>query len=229
MADIVRVSYLGHACVLVETQKGTRILMDPFDKSVGYNATPVECNVITISHEHFDHSNVRMGLGMPKVFRGVNGGSWVGVDTTYMGIRIYNVSVYHDDEMGRIRGKNSIFVFEFHDTTIPIRMSHLGDLGHNLKPEDLTRIGKIDILFIPIGGYFTIDYKIASEIVTNISPHVIIPIHYKTEVTRSWEIDNPEKFLSNFKEVRYVKDWNYTFSESDLEGDKIIFFMDYRP
>ncbi len=229
MSGIIKVSYLGHSCVLVESQKGTKILMDPFDKSLGYNTTPVECNIITVSHEHFDHCNVRMGLGMPKVFKGVNSGGWVGIDTTYMGIRIYNVSVYHDEEMGKLRGKNSIFILEFHDSTIPVRVAHLGDLGHRLKPEDLTRMGKIDILFVPIGGYFTIDYKSALDIVMNISPRIVIPIHYRTKVTHSWEIDGPEKFLSNFSEVRYIKDWSYDFQEVDLQNDKVVFLMDYRP
>ncbi|MCX8029758.1 MAG: MBL fold metallo-hydrolase [Brevinematales bacterium] len=225
---ILKVSYLGHACFLLESERGVKILTDPFDKSLGYNTNPVECNIITISHEHFDHSNVRMGLGMPRVFKGVNNGSWVGIDTNYMGIRIFNVSVYHDEEMGKRRGKNSIFVFEFHDSSIPLRVCHLGDLGHDLKPEDVTRIGKVDLLFIPVGGYFTIDATTASKIVSKISPKIIIPMHYKTKTTISWEIDTYEKFVQNYKDIIHIKDWNYIIQSSDLQHDKVVLLMDHR-
>ncbi|MCS7298443.1 MAG: MBL fold metallo-hydrolase [Spirochaetia bacterium] len=225
---VLKISYLGHSCFLLETDKGTRILTDPFDKSVGYNTEPVECNIITISHEHFDHSNARMGLGMPRVFKGVNNGSWVGIDTNYMGIRIFNVSVYHDESMGKDRGKNSIFVLEFHDTAVPLRVCHLGDLGHDLKPEDITRIGKVDVIFVPVGGYFTIDARVASNIVFKISPKVVIPMHYKTNITQTWNIDPVDKFLEYFENKIRVNDWNYFIQPSDLQYDKLVLVMDYR-
>ncbi|MEN2998181.1 MAG: MBL fold metallo-hydrolase [Brevinematia bacterium] len=225
---ILRVSYLGHSCFLLENEKGVRILMDPFDKSLGYNTEPLECNVITMSHEHFDHNNVRLGLGMPRVFKGVNNGSWVGIDTTYMGLRIFNVSVYHDEEMGKIRGKNSIFVLEFHDSSVPFRLCHLGDLGHDLEPEDVTRIGKVDILFVPIGGYFTIDSSVATRIVAKLSPRIVIPMHYRTDVTKTWNIDGPEKFVSSFKDIVYVKDWNYTIQPPDLQRENVVILLEYR-
>lgn len=225
---VLKISYLGHACFLLENEKGVKILMDPFDKSIGYNSEPVECNIITISHEHFDHSNTRLGLGMPRVFKGVNNGSWVGIDTTYLGLRIFNISVYHDDEMGKIRGKNSIFVLEFHDSSIPIRVAHLGDLGHDLNPEDITRIGKVDILFVPIGGYFTIDSAVAFKVVSKISPKIVIPMHYKTNVTKTWNIEDLEKFVSSFKEVLYIKDWNYTIQPGDLQRETTALVMEYR-
>lgn len=225
---VLKISYLGHSCFLLENEKGIKILMDPFDKSIGYNMEPVECNIITISHEHFDHNNIRLGLGMPKVFKGVNNGSWVGIDTTYMGVRIFNVSVYHDEEMGRLRGKNSIFVLEFHDTSVPLRVCHLGDLGHDLKPEDITRIGRVDILFVPIGGYFTIDSRTAFNIASKISPKITVPMHYKTHVTNTWDIEDPSSFISKFKEVLVVKDWNYIVQPIDLQRENFVLVMDYR-
>lgn len=225
---VIKISYLGHSCFMLETEKGVKILTDPFDKSIGYNYNPVECNIITISHEHLDHNNPRLGLGMPRVFKGVNNGSWVGIDTTYMGIRIFNVSVYHDEEMGKNRGKNSIFVFEFHDTSVPLRVCHLGDLGHDLKPEDVTRIGRIDILFVPIGGYFTIDSKTAVKVVSKLSPKIIIPMHYKTEVTKTWDIELPDNFISNFRDIIHIKDWTYTIQPLDLQYNGIVFIMEYR-
>lgn len=226
---ILKVNYLGHSCFLLETEKNVKILMDPFDKSIGYNTEPVQCDMITVSHEHFDHSYTRMGLGMPRIFKGVDKGSWVGIDTTYMGMRVYTVSVYHDEEMGRLRGKNAIFVIEIHDSSVPIRVCHLGDLGHDLKPEDLTRIGKVDVLFIPVGGYFTIDSLTAYKICSKISPKIIIPMHYKTNVTKSWEIEPLDNFLKYFRDIIHVNNWSVVVQPVDLNYSGVVFVMNYRP
>jgi L-ascorbate metabolism protein UlaG (beta-lactamase superfamily) len=228
MNGVLNISYLGHSCFLLESEKGFKILTDPFDKSIGYNTEPVFCDVVTVSHEHFDHANLRMGLGNPRVFKGVNQGNWVGIDTTMKGVRIFTVSVYHDEENGRLRGKNAIFVFEFHDSSIPLRVCHLGDLGHDLKPEDITRIGKVDILFVPIGGYFTIDPVSAHKVVTKISPKIVIPMHYRTEVTKDWNIAEVGDFVKLFNDVIFVDNWSFTLQPANLENVNVVYVMNYR-
>jgi L-ascorbate metabolism protein UlaG (beta-lactamase superfamily) len=228
MNGVLNISYLGHSCFLLESEKGFKVLTDPFDKSVGYNPEPVFCDVITISHEHFDHSNIRMGLGNPKVLKGVNQGNWVGVDTTFKGVRIFTVSVYHDEENGKIRGKNAIFVMEFHDSSIPLRVCHLGDLGHDLNPEDIMRIGKIDVLFVPIGGYFTIGPEMAHKIIKKISPKIVIPMHYKTEVTQGWDLAEVNVLTKFFSDVIFVNNWTFTLQPANLENTEVVYVMDYR-
>ncbi len=225
---LLSISYLGHSCFLVETENKTKILMDPYDKSVGYSMEPVYADIVTISHEHYDHNYHRLALGNPKILKGTDGGRWVGIDTTINNIRIYTISVYHDEENGMRRGKNSIFVFETHYSGLSVRFAHLGDLGHDLKPEDVTRMGKIDVLFIPVGGYFTIGPKEADSIIFKTSPKIIIPMHHKTSATSTWPLEPVDTFIQNKTEVIHVNNFIAYLNESDLMSKNIIWVLDYR-
>jgi len=90
-------------------------------------------------------------------------------------VQIEGVTVFHDESHGMKRGKNIIYKF----TLDEINFCHLGDLGHDLEEETLNKIGQVDILFIPVGGTFTIDAEKACKIINKIKPKIAIPMHYK--------------------------------------------------
>ncbi len=108
--------------------------------------------------------------GNPKVVRGTG-------RSKAKGIEFKGIASYHDDAGGRLRGNNIIFCFEVDG----IRVCHLGDLGHLLDDKQVKEIGSVDILLIPVGGYYTIDAKAATQVCSQLKPKVIIPMHYKTE------------------------------------------------
>ncbi|HCP59970.1 MAG TPA: MBL fold metallo-hydrolase [Dehalococcoidia bacterium] len=168
----MKIKYLGHASFIITSDTGVRIITDPYETSpdLTYGEITESADVVTVSHGHFDHCNVAAVKGNPEVVRGA-------VAREVKGIRFKAIPTYHDDAGGRLRGSNTIFCFEMDG----IRVCHLGDLGHLLDDRQVAEIGTVDILLIPVGGYYTIDARVASEVCNQLKPRIIIPMHYRTE------------------------------------------------
>jgi len=205
--DGLKVQWLGHACFLITNKK--RILTDPFDKSVGYPVPAVEADVMLVSHAHSDHNNVSMAKGNPKIVK-TTGESTVS-DITFLG-----VPSYHDDAGGRKRGQNIIFVWKMDGMCL----AHLGDLGNILTEDQVKKIGKVDILFVPVGGFYTIDAKQATKVVEQVSPKLVFPMHYKTDAI-DFPIAGVNDFLAGKSNVERMKE-NFTVIKELPEKTKII-------
>lgn len=167
----MEIVFLGHACFKIRgrTTDWVNIITDPFDPGfVGLSFPKVAADIITVSHEHKDHNGVEQVTGMAKVLRGPG-------EYEVRGVGIVGVATWHDKEQGRSRGENTIFVI----TLEGIRVAHLGDLGHKLTDNELSQIGSVDILFIPVGGFYTIDAQTALEVVGQLEPRIVIPMHYQ--------------------------------------------------
>jgi L-ascorbate metabolism protein UlaG (beta-lactamase superfamily) len=138
--------------------------------------------LVTISHEHTDHNNAALATGSPTILRGLAANDWAKIDQKIKGVRVYTVPTYHDDKQGSARGKNAVFVFDLDG----LRVVHLGDLGHPLSDDQVKQIGAVDVVMIPVGGFYTIDGKGAAEVVGQLKPKIAIPMHYKTpDVSKS--------------------------------------------
>jgi len=168
----MKVKYLGHSAFLITSEKGLKIITDPYktSPSLTYGEIKESADIVTISHEHFDHFNPAAVRGNPQVVKGAG-------RIVVKGIEFNGIASYHDEARGRMRGNNIIFCFDVDG----MRVCHLGDLGHLLDDRQLKEIGDVNILFIPVGGYFTIDARAASQVCNQLKPSVIIPMHYKTE------------------------------------------------
>lgn len=185
--------WLGHACFEIRSPGGLRIITDPFASQVPYPFEPVECDVVTVSHEHDDHNAADRVLGDPVVLRGVDPITRkVNVIDKKIGdVRFETVRSYHDEAGGKQRGENAIFKI-----TLPkLTVVHLGDLGHGIDRSTAEIIGAVDVLLIPVGGYYTIDAIKALAVVSALAPKVVVPMHYKTEHVSSWPIAGVEEFL----------------------------------
>jgi L-ascorbate metabolism protein UlaG (beta-lactamase superfamily) len=194
---------------------GRSVLTDPFDESVGYDAPRVRADVVLISHDHHDHNNARVVRGSPVVLKGP--GKHVAKDREFRGI-----ASFHDKEKGRLRGKNTIFCF----SADGIRICHLGDLGHLLDQRTVQEIGEVDLLMIPVGGIFTIDAREAQQVVDQLSPGVVVPMHYKT-ADLSFELHPLERFLKARMSQGPQKRLSLR-KEEIVPGDKRIVVLDYR-
>ncbi len=180
----MKITYLGHSSFL-RSQGGVRIVTDPFG-SIGYPLPPAEADIVTVSHGHYDHCNVAGVGGAPRVIR--SAGRYTAGD-----VLISAVESFHDDAQGRKRGGNLIFRFAGEGLTV----CHLGDLGEPCNGELVAKIGQPDVLLIPVGGHYTIDFARAKEYVERLSPAVVIPMHYKTKGLLI-DIGGVEPFLSQF-------------------------------
>lgn len=156
----MKITHIGHACFLIENET-EKLIIDPYDESIGYEKIEETVNYILISHDHYDH-NYTKNITLEE-----NNGSF----------KIQKIDSFHDNQGGRVRGNNIIHVIETDDT----RICHLGDLGHLLDEEQIKEIGKIDVLLIPVGGTYTIDYEAAEEVTKQLNPMMVIPMHYKTD------------------------------------------------
>jgi L-ascorbate metabolism protein UlaG (beta-lactamase superfamily) len=188
------VQFLGHACFLITSSGGLRIITDPYTTNNVFIYAPVDeiADIVTVSHEHQDHNNISAIKGQFEIIKGVGSKNVRGIDVT-------GVASYHDDSGGKQRGANTIFCFPVDG----VRFCHLGDLGHRLNSDQLAAIGKVDVLFIPVGGGPTIDSKTATEVCNDLKPRVIIPMHYKTPKT-SFNLASVDDFLagkSNLKKL----------------------------
>ncbi|EKD46401.1 MAG: hypothetical protein ACD_67C00246G0001, partial [uncultured bacterium] len=132
------------------------------------------------------------------------------------GINIVGLDSFHDSEEGSLRGKSTIYILEVED----LKICHLGDLGCDLTGKQLEEIDGVDILFIPVGGTYTIDGKKAAELVRKIEPAIIIPMHYKTPGSII-EIEDEQKFCAEMGNCPKEKVAKFNVKKKDLEEKKM--------
>jgi len=168
----VKIKYLGHAAFVITSDRGVKVITDPYGTSpdLTYGEITGSADIVTVSHDHLDHCNVAAVKGNPEVLRRA-------ASSTVKGIKFKGITSYHDHAGGRMRGGNVIFCFEVDG----VKVCHLGDLGHRLDDKQTAEIDGVDILLIPVGGYYTIDAKIATEVCNQLKPGVIFPMHYRTD------------------------------------------------
>jgi L-ascorbate metabolism protein UlaG (beta-lactamase superfamily) len=211
----MKIKWFGHSSFLIENEKGIKIITDPFDDTVGYKVPKIKANIVTISHEHFDHNYLRGVRGRPVVFKGP-----VKRESHKMEFR--GIPSYHDSVFGAKRGPNIIFIIKVDG----LNLCHLGDLGHILSEEKLEEIGPVDILFIPVGGFYTIDSNKATQIVEDIKPKIVIPMHYKTKAIK-FSIDTVEPFILNKKNVKKIESNEFEVNKETLPDTRQIYVLEY--
>ena len=211
----MKIKWHGHACFSLISSEGTRVLTDPFDDHVGYELPRVEADVVTISHDHFDHCYLTPQLGHPEIVR--NPGT-----TVFRDVRITGVESYHDNNGGKTRGNNVMFSFKIDD----LQIAHLGDLGHPLGPEHVLALGHPQVLLIPGGGTYTIDWQEATKVVETLEPRIVIPMHYKTEAL-SFPLDTVDNFLQDKVRARREMYSTIEISPNSLPEEREIVVLSY--
>jgi L-ascorbate metabolism protein UlaG (beta-lactamase superfamily) len=199
----MKIEYLGHSCFKLTTKNGTTVVTDPYT-GVGYELPkPLLADLVTVSHEHFDHNYVQ-GVQCEKVLRGVK-------NLAYKDIIVTAVETDHDPKGGSLRGKNTVYTFEMDG----IRVSHLGDLGEPYNEKTAKKLGNADILLIPIGGTYTIDAENAMRYLDAIRPKMAVLMHYRPS-DGTIDITPAEPFLSLYgKEKVLVPLENYIQVEKE--------------
>lgn len=190
----MKIQFLGHSSFLLTTSAGTRLVTDPFDPekydgSLNYRAFNQPADIVTMSHEHKDHSCAHIVTGNPIIIKG--NGKFMAKEIEFLG-----VGTYHDDERGAKRGKNTVFVMSVDG----LRIAHLGDLGHVLTSDQAAEIGSVDVALVPIGGYYTIDAEQASKVADQINARIVVPMHFSNEKC-SFPIAGLEEFINGKKNV----------------------------
>ena len=200
----MKLKWLAHASFLITADDGTRIITDPYATGEGFrhDAITESADIVTVSHEHGDHNNTAAVKGNPQVVRD---------NAEVKGITFKAVPTAHDDKDGDERGKNNIYCFQVDG----IRVCHMGDLGHLLTDNQVVEVGKVHVLLIPVGGFFTIDAKTAQMVAEQVRARVIIPMHYKTE-KMDLPISDIEGFLKDKDNVSRLDSSEVAFTRAEL-------------
>jgi L-ascorbate metabolism protein UlaG (beta-lactamase superfamily) len=191
----VRISWIGHSCFAVDA-KDARIVMDPFSADVPYDFPAVAADIVTVSHEHEDHNAAARVQGRPIAVRGAG--------THRVGrLEIAGIASSHGTGGGTDRGANTIFAF----TLEGVRHAHLGDLGTPLDAAQLEALRDTQVLFVPVGGYYTIGATEAARIAGQLPDlRIAVPMHYRTDRISEWPIASVDEFLQTMDNVRRIED-----------------------
>jgi L-ascorbate metabolism protein UlaG (beta-lactamase superfamily) len=200
----MKLKWLGHSAFVITSDTGIKLITDPYatDDRLSYGEIKESADIVTVSHDHSDHNNVSAVRGNPEIVRGT---------TEIKGIKFRGIPTYHDEAKGQQRGKNTIFCCGVDGA----KVCHLGDLGHTLGDKQIAELGGVDILLVPVGGFYTIDAMAANQVCDQLKPRVIIPMHYKTNKC-AFPISGVDEFLQGKKNVSRLD-----ASEVELKSGKL--------
>ncbi|NOZ29725.1 MAG: MBL fold metallo-hydrolase [Chloroflexi bacterium] len=211
----MEITWYGHACFRLR-ERGISIVTDPYDKDLGYTLPRLRADVVTSSHAAPGHSHVRAIKGDPKVLSGPG-------EYEIRGVFITGIPTWHARKRGQPDERNTVFLFDFNG----ISVCHLGDLGHLLSEEQAEAIGEVGILLIPVGGGRTLDASRAAEVVSQLEPRIVIPMHYKTPAcTRN--LDKIDKFLRAMGVSSVEPQEVLKISSSSLPDETQVVLLDYK-
>ena len=212
----MRITWIGHACFLIEHSR-VRIVTDPFGAEVPYAFPDIEADLVTVSHGHHDHNAAARVKGKPTSIQATG-------LTSIRGVSITGIPTFHDDQGGAQRGSNILYLFELDG----LQIAHLGDLGTALSEEQLLALSGVEILFIPVGGIYTIDARQAADLLSRLpNLKVAIPMHYKTDCTDDWPIETVEPFAEMMDNVRRIGDSSISVSRDALPEVLEVWIFDH--
>jgi len=178
----MEITWLGHSCFRIKGKEAV-VLTDPCGPDTGYTLGKVQADIVTASNTHAGHVYFDT---LQEGYKAIKGPGEYEIKDVY----ITGIRTFHDDSKGEKFGKNTIYTIEMEGVTL----CHLGDLGHALSPEMIGELGNINVLFIPVGGHSTMPASAAADLVRNLNPGFVLPMHYKTADEKA-DLDFPEKFL----------------------------------
>ena len=208
------ISWLGHSCFRIKGTQAT-VITDPYSPDLGYSLGKPTARIVTVSHEHPGHSYVQGVGGDPKQVSGPG-------EYEISGVLIIGMATFHDGEKGGKRGKNTIYLMEVDEVSV----CHLGDLGHVLTTEQVEEIDNVDVLLLPVGGVSTIDAPMAAEVVRQLEPKVVVPMHYKTPVLNR-ELEPVDRFLKEMGIKEVISQAKLSFTKPSLPTSTQVFLLDY--
>ena len=210
----MEITWLGHSCFKFRGKQAT-VITDPYSPNLGYSLGKQTASIVTVSHQHPGHSFTEGIGGNPKLVTGPG-------EYEISNVLIIGVATFHDEDRGSKRGKNTVYLIEMDE----IQICHLGDLGHVLTDEQVEELGSVDVLLLPVGGVSTINAPVATEIVRQLEPKIVIPMHYKTTVINR-ELEPVDRFLKEIGAHDISPQAKLTLTKSSLPISTQVILLDY--
>jgi L-ascorbate metabolism protein UlaG (beta-lactamase superfamily) len=210
----MEITWYGRACFRLKGREAT-VITDPCPPSTGFVAGKHDVDLLTLSHDHADHTYTRsITAGLTLKRPG---------EYEFHDLLVTGIGSFHDAVGGQERGRNVIFSFEVDG----VHIAHLGDLGHLLSEEQLTELGPIDVLLVPAGGVFTVTPAEAAEVVSQISPKIVIPMHFRVDDASS-DLLPAEKFLQEMAVAEPIRQPKAVVTPSSLPDETQVILLDPR-
>lgn len=210
----MEITWLGHSCFKIRG-KQTTIITDPYSPDLGYSLGKLNASIVTVSHLHPGHSFTAGVGGDPRAITGSG-------EYEISNVLVIGVATFHDEDRGKIRGGNTAYLIEIDEISI----CHLGDLGHVLTDEQVEELGNVDVLLVPVGGVSTIDSQVAAEIVRQLEPKAVIPMHYKTPAL-SRKLEPVEAFLKEMGADNITPQAKLSLTKSSLPISTQVFLLEF--
>ena len=211
----MEITWLGHSCFRLKGKQAI-VITDPFSPAIGYTLGKVTADIVTVSHPHPGHSYVQGVADEPRILKSPG-------EYESGGVLTVGVHTFHDNEKGAQRGKNTVFVIDVDDVMI----CHLGDLGHVLTAEQVAEINGVDVLLIPVGNVSTIDAVQAAQIVRQLEPKIVIPMHYKTEAEKK-DLETADRFLKEMGVKEAIAQPKLSVNKSSLPLTMQVVMLSYK-
>jgi len=216
----MKIKWYGHAAFNIVSENGVGIIIDPYQSgafggALSYGPIRDEADIVLVSHDHDDHNYTKDIKGKFQIIKKAGTHS-------VKDIAIKAIPSYHDPSKGKERGDNLIFVLDVDG----IKIAHMGDLGHTLPRDIVDEIGSIDVLLIPVGGFYTIDSKEATKVANDIKPLITIPMHFKTEKC-NFPIAPVEEFTKDKKNVKMAGSSEIVITKATLPKEQEIIVLSY--
>ncbi len=211
----MEITWLGHSCFRIRGREAA-IVTDPCPPSSGYTIGKPTAHIVTVSHAHENHSYVKAVASKPVLISRPG-------EYEIHGAFVTGIRTYHDEDKGATHGTNVSFVVEMEG----IRVCHLGDLGHTPTPDQVEEMSGVGVLLLPVGGQTTIDGAAAAEVVNIIEPALVIPMHYRTEVTKG-DLAPLDRFLKEMGAKDLEPQPKLAVTRSSLPQETQVMLLDYR-
>jgi len=211
----VEIFWYGQSCFRLRSREAT-VVTDPYADDIGYTLPNLRADIVTVSHAHRDHANYQAIKGKPYVISGPG-------EYEINGVFVTGLSAYHDQQLGKERGKSTMYWIEFDDLTV----CHLGDLGHVPTQSQVDELTDIEVLLIPVGGGPTINAAEAAEVVSLLEPKVVIPMHYRTPDLK-FELEGVDKFLKAMGSEKTEPMESFRASRDVLPEETQVVLLSYK-
>ncbi len=176
------VTWLGHGCFRLRG-KNAAVVTDPYPPTIGLKLSRMDADLVTVSHEHDDHTYTQVVRDGAYEVRGPG-------EYEVAGVSVIGLPTYHDAEKGAKEGRNTVYLIEMDD----VRVCHLGDLGHKLDDAEAEAVASPDVLLVPVGGRTTMNAEQAAEVVRQLEPRFVVPMHYAIPGLKL-QLDPVDRFL----------------------------------
>jgi L-ascorbate metabolism protein UlaG (beta-lactamase superfamily) len=215
----VDVTWHGHSCFSLTDSLGRTVVIDPFDDTVGYGHLQLRADALLITHSHFDHNNI--SAVKPRV-ASMDIVQSTGMSSVASEMTVVGIPSEHDKVQGQVNGHNRIYIF----TMGGLRFGHMGDFGQeDLTPLQKSMIGSVDVLFVPVGGFTTLEAAGAKKIIDELKPALVFPMHYGN--IRFYKLDPVDSFTNLFPpaQVKKMDRSTVRIRKSELPSQPLIFTL----